>query len=149
MKLNEFINLHSIFVEVEADSKKTVFKKIANLFSKKSKIKPSLIIEKLNERERLGSTGVGEGVAIPHSKIEGVSKTMVIFIKLVSPVDFSSSDNKDVDMLFSIIAPAENTESEHLLILSSISNFLKKKESLKKLRSLKTPEKILSFLSKF
>ena len=89
MKLNEFISLGSIYVDVDADSVKNVFKKISIFFSKRDKQKAMTINEKLNERERLGSTGVGNGIAIPHTKIPGLKKTQVICLKLISAVDFS------------------------------------------------------------
>ena len=147
MKLNEFISLRSIHLDVDADSVKNVFKKISIFFSKNDKQKASTIIEKLNERERLGSTGVGNGIAIPHTKIPDLRKTQVILLKLISAVDFSASDKKNVDIIFSIIAP-ENSQSEHLLILSSISNFLKNKTYVNKLRELDEPKKILALFSK-
>ena len=147
MKLNEFIKLESIHVNVDADSVKNVFKKLSVFFSKTDKQKALTILEKLNERERLGSTGVGDGIAIPHTKIPGLKKTKVDFLKLISAVDFSASDKKNVDIIFSIIAP-ENSQSEHLLILSSISNFLKNKNYVEKLRKLNEPQKILALFSK-
>ena len=130
MKLSEFIYKNFIFIDVQADSKKNVFKILGNIFSKKNKDLSSLIIEKLNERERLGSTSVGNGIAIPHTKVDGIKETQVIFLKLKNGVDFSASDGKKIDLIFSIIAP-ENSESDHLLILSSISNFIRKKEKSK------------------
>ena len=89
----------------------------------------------------MGTTAVGNGVAIPHTKIKGLKKTQVLFIKLKSKIDFSASDEKFVDIIFSIITP-ETSQSEHLLILSSISNFFKKKGSIDRLRSLNTAEEI-------
>ena len=148
MKLTEFISLKSIYVNVEEDSKKNLFKKISKVFTSNESVDISSISEKLNERERLGSTGVGDGVAIPHAKIKSLKSTKVIFLKLVKPIDFSSPDGKDVDIVFSIIAP-ENSESEHLLILSSISKFLKKRDALSRLRKLEDEIKIFEFLSKF
>ena len=141
MKLHEFISLNSIFVDVDVDSKKNVFKTVANFFEKKNPELSGSITEKLNERERLGTTAVGNGVAIPHTKIKGLKQTQVLFIKLKSKIDFSASDEKFVDIIFSIITP-ETSQSEHLLILSSISNFLKKKGSIDRLRSLNTAEEI-------
>ena len=67
--------------------------------------------------------------AIPHTKVDGIKETQVIFLKLKNGVDFSASDGKKIDLIFSIIAP-ENSESDHLLILSSISNFIRKKKKL-------------------
>ena len=148
MKLNEFIKRSSIFINLEIDSKKILFKEISLLVEKKIKVQASLIVEKLNEREKLGSTGVGKGAAIPHSEIQGIDKTNVIFVKLKNPIDFSAPDKKDVDLVFVIIAP-EDSPSEHLMILSSISGFLKRDKDVKKLRSLKSPEEVLSLFSKY
>ncbi len=141
MKLYEFISLNSIFINVDVDSKKNAFKVIANFFEKKNPNLKGQITEKLNERERLGTTTIGNGVAIPHTKISGLDKTQVLFIRFSSKVDFSAADEKMVDIVFSIIAP-ETSQSEHLLILSSISNFLKKENSIQKLRKEKTAEDI-------
>ena len=147
MKLIEFINADSIFVDVDVDSKKNLFKFISNIFSSNDPDESSKIIEKLNERERLGSTGVGNGVAIPHSKINKIEKTKVLFIKLKSAIDFSASDKREVDLVFVILAP-KNCQSEHLLVLSSISSFIKNESFLKKLRSLNKPNDIHNFFSK-
>ena len=76
MKLHEFISLNSIFVGVNVDSKKNVFKTVANFFEKKNPELSGKITEKLNEREKLGTTAVGNGVAIPHTKIEGLKKLL-------------------------------------------------------------------------
>ena len=148
MKLVDFIKIESIFVDVDVDSKKNLFKYISNVFYKNNSNESENIVEKLNERERLGSTGVGNGVAIPHSKINLLEKTKVFFFKLKSAIDFSSADNKHVDLVFVILAP-ENSQSEHLLVLSSISSFLRNKSIVAKLRNLKKPADIMKFFSKF
>jgi PTS system nitrogen regulatory IIA component len=147
MKLSEFIYKNSILIDVQADSQKNVFKILGNTFSKKNKDLSSLIIEKLNERERLGSTSVGNGIAIPHTKVDGIKETQVIFLKLKSGVDFSAPDGKKIDLIFSIIAP-ENSESDHLLILSSISSFIRKKETVDRLRGSATIDEIQFLFSK-
>ena len=147
MKLSEFINKDSIFLDIRAESQKNVFKILGNIFSKKNQTLSSLIIDKLNERERLGSTSVGNGIAIPHTKIDGINETQVIFLKLKDGVDFSASDGKKIDLVFSIIAP-ENSESDHLLILSSISNFIRKKQKVDRLRGSSNMEEILFLFSK-
>ena len=147
MKLSKLINKDSIFLDVRAESQKNVFKILGNIFSKKNKTLSSLIIDKLNERERLGSTSVGNGIAIPHTKIDGINETQVIFLKLKDGVDFSASDGKKIDLVFSIIAP-ENSESDHLLILSSISNFIRKKQKIDRLRGSTNMEEILFLFSK-
>ena len=147
MKLIEFIALDSIFVDVDVDSKKNLFKLISNFFAKDDFEESSKIIEKLSERERLGSTGVGNGIAIPHSKISIIKKTKVLFLKLKTAVDFSAPDKKDVDLVFVILAP-KNCQSEHLLFLSSISSFVKNKNFVQKLRKLKNSKEIYKFFGK-
>ena len=84
MKLVEFIDIDSILVDVDVDSKKNLFKLVSNKFSNNNLEESTKIIEKLNERERLGSTGIGNGVAIPHSKISLFDQTKVMFLKLKS-----------------------------------------------------------------
>ncbi len=148
MKLAEFIKQDSIYVDIEVDSKKNLFKSISTIFSKNDTESGSHIIEKLNERERLGSTGVGNGVAIPHSKVSLIKKTKVIFIKLKTAIDFASSDKKDVDLVFVILAP-KDCQSEHLLILSSIANFIKNEKIVDKLRNMKKPSEIYKFFLSF
>ena len=144
MKLIEFIALDSILVDVDVDSKKNLFKLVSNFFAKNDLKEGSKIIEKLNERERLGSTGVGNGIAIPHSKVSLINKTKVLFLKLKSAVDFSAADKKHVDLVFVILAP-QNCQSEHLLVLSSISSFVKNKDFVEKLRTLKNSKDIYRF----
>ena len=144
MKLIEFIALESILVDVDVDSKKNLFKLVSNFFAKNDLEDSSKIVEKLNERERLGSTGVGNGIAIPHSKISLIDKTKVLFLKLKSAVDFSAPDKKYVDLVFVILAP-KNCQSEHLLVLSSISSFIKNKGFVEKLRKLKNSKEIHNF----
>ena len=144
MKLVEFIALDSILVNVDVDSKKSLFKFVSNFFAKNDLEESSKIIEKLNERERLGSTGVGNGIAIPHSKISLIDRTKVLFLKLKSAVDFSAPDKKYVDLVFVILAP-KSCQSEHLLVLSSISSFVRNKNFVEKLRKLKNSKEIYKF----
>ena len=80
MKLNEFMNLSSIYLGVDVDSKKALFKEIGKIAEKKIKIESIKIIEKLNKREMLGSTGVGQGAAIPHTKLKVSPKQLFYFL---------------------------------------------------------------------
>ncbi len=148
MKLSEFIHLHSIFLDVDVDSKKNLFKEVGSSFEKREKIDSADIVERLNNRERLGSTGVGNGVAIPHAKIDNLKKTEVFFYKLKNPIEFSSPDQLPVDLIFVIVTP-ESSQSEHLLMLSSISNFLKNEEAVLQLRKEKIADKVVKVFSKY
>ena len=148
MKLSEFIHLRSIFLDVDVDSKKNLFKEVGKSLEKLEKINSADIVEKLNKRERLGSTGVGNGAAIPHAKINNLKKTEVFFYKLIKPIEFSSPDELPVDLIFVIVTP-ESSQSEHLLMLSSISSFLKNKKAVLSLRKEKNLGEILKVFSKY
>ena len=141
MKLSQFLPKSAIYLDVEIDSQKSVFKVLGSLFSKNESNISDLVVDKLNERERLGSTNVGNGVAIPHTKVKGLKKTQVLFLKLKEGVDFSAPDRQKVDIIFSIIA-CEDSQSEHLLILSSIAKFVREKSNLMKLRKSKTIDEV-------
>jgi len=148
MKITDIISNDNIFLNFEVSSKKILFKEISQIISKTSEISQAYILDNLNHREKLGTTGIGDGIALPHSKIKGLKKIFSLFIRLQNPIDFSANDSKKVDIIFVIIAP-EESKTDHLLALSEISKFLRKKGNTEKLRKYKTKEKILNLLSSF
>lgn len=148
MKLSEIVTKSCIFIDLKVSSKRALFKEISQMISQKTKLNINDILEKLNEREKLGSTTIGDGVAIPHTKISGLKKVFSIFIKLKKSIDFSSSDSSDVDLIFVIIAPKES-QSEHLMALAKISGFLKIKKNVDKLRKTKSQDEVYNLLESF
>jgi len=146
MKLSEIITKSCIFIDLKVSSKRALFKEISQMISQKTKLNVNDILEKLNEREKLGSTTIGDGVAIPHTKISGLKKVFSIFIKLKNSIDFSSSDS--CDLIFVIIAPKES-QSEHLMALAKISGFLKIKKNVDKLRKTKSQDEVYNLLENF
>lgn len=132
MKIIDIISEENIFFNLDVVSKKVLFERIAEKIFEKTKIDKNLILKKLNEREKLGTTSLGNGVAIPHMKIEGIDEVFSIFLQLKKSINFSSDDLKDVELVFVIIAPSES-QTKHLLALSTISKFLKKKNMINKL----------------
>tara|TARA_B100000989_G_C19456898_1_gene434415 strand:+ start:268 stop:723 length:456 start_codon:yes stop_codon:yes gene_type:complete len=145
MKISEIIPLKNIFLDINAASKKALFKLISKKISIRFKIDQNEILDNLNQREKLGSTGIGNGIAIPHSKIKGIKKIFSLFLRSKSLIDFSSNDTKGVNIIFVIIAP-ENSTTEHLLALSEISKFLKTEGIIEKLRKLETNKEIHQLL---
>lgn len=133
MKINEIISDNCVFLGIKANSQSSLFKEISLKISEIIKIRPDHIQKKLNEREKLGSTSVGNGIAIPHAKIVGVKKIYGFFFKLTDSVEFDGDTSKKVDLIFVIIAP-DDYQSEHLLALSNISKFLRIKENVDGLR---------------
>ena len=147
MKISEIISENRIFFNIQVNSQSSLFKEISLKISNIIQIRPSLIQRKLNEREKLGATSVGNGIAIPHAKISGINKIYGFFFKLSNFVQFDNDVSKKVNLIFVIIAPL-NYQSEHLVALSSISNFLKIQDNVKKLREEQDLEKIKLLFTK-
>jgi len=145
MKISDIIPIKNIFLDVNASSKKALFKLISKKISIRFNIDQNEVLDNLNQREKLGSTGIGNGIAIPHSKIKGIKKIFSLFLRSKNLIDFSSNDAKGVNIIFVIIAP-ENSTTEHLLALSEISKFLKTEGKIEKLRELKTSKEIHQLL---
>ncbi len=146
MNLADIIPLNNIYLDVNASSKKALFKEVAAKISNKLNIDQNSLLEKLNEREKLGSTGIGNGIAIPHGKMDGIKKVFSLFLRTKNLIDFSSSDLVGVDIIFVIIAP-EESKTDHLLALSEISKFLRNNKNKEALRKLKTNHEIFELLS--
>lgn len=146
MNLTDIIPLNNIYLDVNVSSKKALFKEVAAKISNKLNIDQNNLFEKLNEREKLGSTGIGNGIAIPHGKVNGIKKVFSLFLRTKSLIDFSSSDLLGVDVIFVIIAP-EESKTDHLLALSEISKFLRKNKNKEALRKLKTNHEVFELLS--
>ena len=146
MNLTDIIPLNNIYLDVNVSSKKALFKEVAAKISNKLNIDQNNLFEKLNEREKLGSTGIGNGIAIPHGKVNGIKKVFSLFLRTKSLIDFSSSDLLGVDVIFVIIAP-EESKTDHLLALSEISKFLRKNKNKEALRKLKTNHEVFKLLS--
>jgi PTS system nitrogen regulatory IIA component len=110
----------NIVVDLEASSKKRVFEQAGLLFENNQGIARSVVFDALLARERLGSTGLGQGIAIPHGRIKGLKAACGAFLRLAAPVQFDSPDGKPVNLLFVLLVPEAATEL-HLQILSELA----------------------------
>jgi PTS system nitrogen regulatory IIA component len=110
----------NVVVGLEASSKKRVFEQAGLLFENNGGIARSIVFDALLARERLGSTGLGQGVAIPHGRIKGLKEATGAFVRLSVPVQFDSPDGKPVGLLFILLVPESATE-QHLQILSELA----------------------------
>jgi PTS system nitrogen regulatory IIA component len=134
-----------ISINDDCRSKKSILERLSLLLSKSSGISTDEIFAGLYEREKLGSTSVGNGVAIPHARIKGISHPFVSVIILDNPIDFDNIDSLDVDIVVCLIVPAEETEN-HLALLACLSEILDKISNRKKLRGARNSEQILQCL---
>lgn len=124
MEIYNFLAPTSVFANVKAKSKKQVLQFLSDEAAKITQIDAREIFESLLERERLGSTGVGRGIAIPHSKFKALDKIVGIFLSLEHEIEFDSIDDKPVDLVFLLMVP-ENAGADHLTALARISRFMR------------------------
>ncbi len=110
----------NVLVGLEASSKKRVFEQVGLMFENNQGVGRSTVFDSLFAREKLGSTGLGQGVAIPHGRIKGLKEAVGGFLRLASPVQFDSPDGKPVSLLFVLLVPEQATE-HHLQILSELA----------------------------
>lgn len=124
MRLADVLSKENIIVDLKARRKSDVLDEMVAEISRAGSMDREKVLSALLEREKLGTTGIGHGVAIPHGKIRGIADIRVFFGRSRAGVDFDSMDKMPVHLIFLIIAP-ENSASAHLKILASISHLLK------------------------
>lgn len=110
-----------------------VFARLADMASDSYGLDPESVVEGLMQRESLGSTGFGHGVAIPHAKIAGLEECVGLFMRLETPLAFAAHDGQPVDLVFGLLSPLQGG-AEHLKALAEISRFLRHAEAVSKLR---------------
>lgn len=113
----------NVLVGLDATSKKRVFEQAALLFENNQGIERGKVFESLFARERLGSTGLGQGVAVPHGRIKGLRDAVGAFIRVADPIPFDAPDAKPVTMLIFLLVPEQATQ-QHLEILSELAQML-------------------------
>ena len=109
---------------IDAADKHAILHKLSETFAASYGLDADLVLEHLEERERLGSTGFGRGVAIPHARISGVSRPVSVLLKLRQPADFAAADGLPVDIVFGLLSP-ENSGDTHLHALAAISRLMR------------------------
>jgi len=141
MTISALLSPQKIFIDTEVTSKKKLLEMIANIVADRSNLAQSTIYNSLLSRERLGSTGLGKGFAVPHARVPDLNQVIGCFFRLKEPVNFESPDNQPVDLVFTIIIPQEATE-EHLLILSSLARIFSRPEVCQAIRDAAGKEEI-------
>lgn len=141
----------SVLFDVNAGSQKQLFQEIATKLIKtqnleKKNIACRDIVAAAVERERLGSTGVGNGVALPHARLDGVEHVSAIFAKLSHPLEFDSVDDRDVDLVVFLLAPGD-AGGAHLRALAKVSRLLRRQEIRTRLRAAPNEEAIYTILT--
>ena len=119
---------------VSISSKKRLLQEISEIAEASYGLSSTKTLEALQERENLGPTGVGRGVALPHARLESLDKVVAVFLRLESPIDFSSADKQPVDLFFSLFAPID-AGVDHLKALALVSRTMRNSDVCAKLRA--------------
>jgi nitrogen PTS system EIIA component len=122
--LAEFLGAGAVSAQLAVPSRKALFQHFAQVAAREYALDLVLVAERLTERERLGSTGFGQGIAIPHGKVEGLDQVVGIFAHLSQPVDFQAVDGMPVDVVFCLLSPVD-AGAEHLKALAQVSRWLR------------------------
>ena len=146
MNIKDMLSDKSFLVNFEASSKKNVLSELSKLAEKDIKIDSRILLEALTKREKLGSTAVGNGIAIPHANCPDIDKPKVFVALLSNSLDFNANDDQPVDIIFLLLAP-DNSGSEHLQALALVSRLLRNKELTTKLRGCKNTESAFAVIS--
>ena len=149
MQLSEIIDVNRISRDINVLSKKRALEELSNLITiDQPQLDASGIFDSLISRERLGSTGVGYGIAIPHGRIKNCNKITGAFIQLNQGIDFDAIDNQPVDMLFALAVPEESTD-EHLQVLALLASMFNDESFREKLRNSKNNEETYKLLTEW
>lgn len=146
MELSEILGVEAVRAPLKATSKKRLLQDLADLAATVYGLSAETIYRALLEREALGPTGVGRGVAIPHARFAGVDRVVGLFARLEKPVDFEAIDRQPVDLVFALFAP-ENAGAEHLKALARVSRTLRSESVCAKLRSTHDPSALYAILT--
>ena len=146
MEIAQLIFPEGVVANLRVTSKKQALQELAKRAAEITKQAERAIFEVLIERERLGTTGVGNGIAIPHGKLPGLDRLYGLFARLEKPVDFDAIDEQPVDLICVLLAP-ESAGADHLKALARVSRLLRDKSICDKLRGTDKAEAIYALLT--
>ena len=141
----KFLSEDSIIVNCDSKSQKNALELISKKMSMLTTANEDEIFSKLYEREKLGTTAFGNGIAIPHARIEGIQYAKIIILKLNEAISFNSIDNSKVDIIISLLVPDDNNDI-HIEMLSYIASLLDNKVFREKIRSAETAKDIIMII---
>ena len=146
MEMSELLHEDGVVANLKAGSKKQILQELSQLAAKLTGMHERTIFDVLLERERLGTTGIGRGIAIPHGKLPGLEKLYGMFVRMEKPIDFQAIDEQPVDLIFLLLAP-ESAGADHLKALARVSRLLRDRSTCDKLRGTDDAEALYAILS--
>lgn len=144
--LSDLLTSADVVASLAVPNKKSLFVQLAKIAARSRNLLATDVTERLLERERLGSTGFGGGVAIPHGKIPGLETVVGVFARLSSPIDFAAIDDMPVDLVFLLLSPPD-AGVEHLKALARVSRRLRDRSFVAKLRGAGSPDALYALLA--
>lgn len=146
MEIIDIITPDSVVPNLKVTSKKQALQELSRRIAELADKQDRDIFDILLDREKLGTTGVGNGIAIPHGKLEDLDKLYGLFARLERPIEFESIDERPVDLIFLLLAP-ESTGADHLKVLAQVSRLLRDKTVCEKLRGSDSAEALYALLT--
>lgn len=148
MKLSEILKPERVASGHTFTSKKKALEELSNLLAKGASVNAADILVSLSGREKLGSTGLGHGVAIPHGRMAGVTQSIGAFMRLKHPLEYDAHDGQGVDLMFGLLVP-QNASETHLKHLAAIAEMFSDDAFCKKMREAKDDAALFELLSGF
>ena len=146
MKISDIMKENSVYADLKAGSRRNLLQDLAQKAAAITGISERTIFDALLERENLGTTGFGNGTALPHARLENLNQIYGFFAKLESPINFEAVDNRPVDLVFMLLSP-DSSGADHLTALAQISRLLKDENTCEKLRNAKSTEELYALLN--
>jgi PTS system nitrogen regulatory IIA component len=143
--IGDLLDRAAVGARINAASKRQALSIVSEIAGRAFELKSAEILTKIMQRERLGSTGVGHGVAVPHCRLRGIDRVRGVFVRLETPVDFGAVDEQPVDLIFALLAPP-NDASEQLRALARVSRVLRQTDLRQQLRQARSADAMRALL---
>lgn len=145
MRLTELLDFDSIRIGLAAGNKRQLLQQLGQTAGARLGIDPAVIVDSILEREKLGSTGFGNGVAIPHGKVEGLTAIYAMLVRLAEPVDYKAIDGTKVDLAFLLLSPPD-AGAAHLKALAAVSRTVRNAATLEQMRGARSRDALAAVL---
>ena len=146
MQIADLLSPEGVIAALKVQGKKQLLQELSARAATIVHIPERRVYETLTERERLGTTGVGQGIAIPHGRLANIDKIAGVFVRLDTPIEYEAVDNQPVDLVFMLLAP-EGAGADHLKALARVSRLLRNQAACEKLRAAKSAEALYAILT--
>lgn len=146
MDIADLLSSDRVLLDVDLSCSKQAFRTVSEMAAATLGLDKRVVMEALLERERLGTTGVGDGISIPHSRLEALQHPYGIFLRLKNPIDMDAVDSKPVDLMFVLLAP-QDANADHLKALARIARVMRSPDNQQTLRGSDSKDVVLAILT--